>query len=219
MDQKANIIIVEDDLVLRRGIEDLLSAQGFNVRGTENGFKALELMREQSPDLILSDIIMPVMNGYQFYHRVRSQEAWLWIPFIFLTAKDEIGDVRYGRELGADDYIKKPFEPEDLLAAVLGKLKRFDQFTQAGKNTRPLIGNGSDMAALKHAIDSLSEREREVLMLICGGLRNGQIAERLVIAVSTVKTHVASILAKLSVGSRTEAASLVLQVGLDCLDD
>jgi DNA-binding NarL/FixJ family response regulator len=219
MDQKANIIIVEDDLVLRRGIEDLLSAQGFNVRGTENGFKALELMREQSPDLILSDIIMPVMNGYQFYHRVRSQEAWLWIPFIFITAKDDVGDVRYGRELGADDYIKKPFEPEDLLAAVYGKLERFDQLTQAGKNTRPLIGSGSDMAVLMHAVDSLSEREREVLMLICGGLSNPQIAEHLVIAVSTVKTHVASILAKLSVGSRTEAASLVLQVGLDCLDD
>jgi DNA-binding NarL/FixJ family response regulator len=75
------------------------------------------------------------------------------------------------------------------------------------------------MAALKHAIDSLSEREREVLMLICGGLSNGRIAERLVIAVSTVKTHVVSILAKLGVGSRTEAASLVLQVGLDILDD
>jgi RNA polymerase sigma factor (sigma-70 family) len=75
------------------------------------------------------------------------------------------------------------------------------------------------MAALKHAIDSLSEREREVLMLICGGLSNGRIAEQLVISVSTVKTHVASILAKLSVGSRTEAASLILQVGLDCLDN
>jgi len=217
MNQKANIIIVEDDLMLRRGIEDLLRAQGFNVRGAENGFKALELMREQSPDLILSDIIMPAMNGYQFYHRVRSQEAWLWIPFIFLTAKDNVGDVRYGRELGADDYIKKPFEAEDLLAAVRGKLERFDQLTQAG--TRPLVGNGSDMAALKHVIDSLSEREREVLMLICGGLSNGQIAERLVIAVSTVKTHVASILAKFGVGSRTEAASLVFQVGLDSLDD
>jgi DNA-binding NarL/FixJ family response regulator len=217
MNHKANIIIVEDDFLLRSGIEDLLRAHGFNVRGAANGFKALELMREQSPDLILSDIIMPAMNGYQFYHRVRSQEAWLWIPFIFLTAKDDAGDVRYGRELGVDDYIKKPFEAEDLLAAVRGKLGRFDQLTQAG--TRPLVGKGSDIAALKHVIDSLSEREREVLMLICGGLSNGQIAERLVIAVSTVKTHVASILAKFNVGSRTEAASLVFQVGLDCLDD
>ena len=73
MDQKANILIVEDDLVLRSGIEEFLRAQGFNVRSAENGFEALELMREQAPDLILSDIVMPVMNGYQFYHRVRNQ--------------------------------------------------------------------------------------------------------------------------------------------------
>ncbi len=219
MVKKARILIVEDDSSMRSAIEDLLRLHGFEVCGAEDGFEALDLMRHQIPDLILADIMMPSMNGYQFYHRVRGRPEWLWIPFIFLTAKNSAEDVRYGRELGVDDYIVKPFEPGDLLAAVLGKLGRFDDLTRAGKNTRPLIGDGSDLAALKHALHGLSDREREVLMLICGGLRNAEIAKWLVIAESTVKSHVANILAKLGVGSRTAAASVVLQAGLDLLDN
>lgn len=219
MEKKATILIVEDDLSMRRAIEDMLRLHNFVVHSAENGYAGLELMRQLVPDLILADIVMPEMNGYQFYHRVRGRPEWLWIPFIFLTAKDSAGDVRYGRELGVDDYIVKPFEPEDLLAAVLGKLGRFDQLADFGNSTGPLVGDRSDMAAVKHCLDSLSGREREVLMLICGGLSNPEIARRLVVAVSTVKTHVTSILAKLEVSNRTEAASLVLQAGLDLLDD
>jgi DNA-binding NarL/FixJ family response regulator len=218
INKKPNILIVEDDLSVRCAIEEMLQIEGLEVRGAGDGFAALELMHQHVPDLILADIVMPVMNGYQFYHRVRRKTEWLWIPFIFLTAKDSAGDVRFGRELGVDDYIVKPFEPEDLLAAVLGKLGRFDELARERNNTGPLIGDRSDMAALKYAVESLSKREREVLMLICGGLSNAEIARRLVVAVSTVKTHVANILAKLGVGSRTEAASLVLQGGLDLLD-
>ena len=118
MVQKANILVVEDDLAVRKAIEDVLLLNGFSVQGAGNGVEALALMVEAPPDLILADIIMPEMNGYQFYRRVRNNEPWLWIPFIFLTAKDDAGDIRYGRELGADDYIVKPFEPEDLLAAI-----------------------------------------------------------------------------------------------------
>jgi DNA-binding NarL/FixJ family response regulator len=219
MNRKATILVVEDDLSVRNAIGDMLRLHGFEVASAGDGFAALELMRQQTPDLILADIVMPGMNGYQFYHRVRGKAEWLWIPFIFLTALDEAGDIRYGRELGADDYIVKPFEPSDLLAAILGKLERFDQLIRSNQATAPLIGNQDDMAALKGAVELLSEREREVLMLICGGLTNAQIAKRLFVAVSTVKTHVASILAKLGVHNRVEAATLVLQAGLDCLED
>jgi DNA-binding NarL/FixJ family response regulator len=219
MQQNACILIVEDDPSVRHAIEDMLHVYGFTVWSASDGFQALEIIEGMTPDLILADIIMPGMNGYQFYHRVRSREEWLWIPFIFLTAKDSSDDVRYGRELGADDYIVKPFEPEDLLAAVLGKLGRFDQLIHSNKVTAPLIGGDDDMAAVKRAVSRLSKREREVLMLVCGGLSNAEIAERLVVAVSTVKTHVANTLAKLGVGNRTEAATLVLQAGLNLLDD
>jgi RNA polymerase sigma factor (sigma-70 family) len=219
MNRKAIILVVEDELSVRDAIGDMLRLHGFEVASAADGFEALELMHQQTPDLILADIVMPEMNGYQFYHRVRAKAEWLWIPFIFITAKNSAGDVRYGRELGVDDYIIKPFEPEDLLAAVLGKLERFERLINSNKVTAPLIGNQGDMMALKTAVESLSNREREVLMLVCGGLSNAEIGERLVIARSTVKTHVANILAKLGVGSRTEAASLVLQAGLDYLED
>lgn len=219
METKATILIVDDELSERTAIEDLLTFHGFEVQSAGDGFEALDLMRQQTPDLILADIVMPEMNGYQFYNRVRGRLEWLWIPFIFLTGKDSAGDVRYGQELGADAYILKPFEPKDLLAAVLGKLKRFDQLSKTAGSTGPLIGNQRDMATLERAIDALSGRERDVVMLVCSGLSNAEIADRLMIAVSTVKTHVASILAKLGVGSRTEAASIVLQAGPDLLED
>lgn len=218
MVEKATILIVEDDLGLRTAVEDMLRMHGFEVQSAADGFEALEIMRQRAPDLILADITMPRMNGYQLLKRVRSRPEWVWIPFIFLTARSSAGDVRYGRELGVDDYISKPFEPDDLLTAVQGKLERFDRLAHSGNSTGPLVGSRGDMAALEKALDALSGREREVLMLVCGGLTNAEIADRLVIAVSTVKTHVASVLAKLGVGSRTEAASLVLQAGLDLLE-
>ncbi|MDF1499638.1 MAG: response regulator transcription factor [Anaerolineales bacterium] len=219
MNASVEILVVEDDSGIREAIQDILGMQGFTVHAAGDGYEALARMEECVPDMILADIMMPRMNGYQFYSRVRQVEQWSWIPFIFLTAKDSVEDIRFGRELGVDDYLIKPFMAEDLLAAVHGKLARFKRLDQANRGTKPLVGSEQDIAALEDALNSLSSREREVLLLLCGGLRNSEIADRLFIACSTVKTHVSNILGKLGVGSRIEAASLVLQVGLDLMDE
>jgi DNA-binding response OmpR family regulator len=79
------------------------------------------------PDLILADIMMPLMDGFTFYERVVSNPYLNHIPFIFLTAKSSGDDIRQGKELGVDDYLTKPFAPEDLLASIRGKLKRVKQ--------------------------------------------------------------------------------------------
>jgi two-component system response regulator VanR len=125
------ILVVEDDLNVAEGIRRTLQVDGLNVAVAHNGLRALEWLAESTPSLIIADITMPGMNGYQLYQRVRSNPNWMRIPFIFLTARAESEDIRYGKELGVDDYLTKPIEPEDLLAAVRGRLFRYEQL---GKN-------------------------------------------------------------------------------------
>src|SRR6185503_9608724 len=106
-----------------------LEVEGYRVLGAGDGLEALNVLQAQPVDLIVADIAMPRMNGYQLYERVRENTQWVTIPFIFLTARSLDSDIRYGKELGADDYLIKPIEPEDLLAVVRGKLRRAQQLS------------------------------------------------------------------------------------------
>lgn len=128
----AKILVVEDDTALLEGLRDVLELAGFGVLTASNGVEGLEtLTTHPLPDLIISDIMMPRMDGYEFYTRVREKPDWLNVPFIFLTAKGEKTDIRRGKQLGADDYLIKPFEEEDLLVAIESKLKRRAQLESA----------------------------------------------------------------------------------------
>jgi signal transduction histidine kinase len=120
------ILVVEDDIHLMEGIREILELDPYRVISASSGIEALEILRNErhTPDLIVSDIMMPKMDGYQFFEAVRSVPEWLTIPFIFLTAKGEKADIRLGKAMGADDYVTKPFSAEDLLVAVSAKLKR-----------------------------------------------------------------------------------------------
>jgi two-component system, sensor histidine kinase and response regulator len=123
---KATILVVEDDRNLMQGIRDILELQEYSVLTANNGLDGLDIMQKRPapPDLIVSDIMMPGMNGYEFFEAVRNELRWTAIPFIFLTAKGEKADVRAGKSMGADDYVTKPFDAEDLLIAVDAKLRR-----------------------------------------------------------------------------------------------
>ncbi|MCA9941509.1 MAG: response regulator [Anaerolineales bacterium] len=131
----ARILLIEDDLYLLEGTADLLELAefGYNVeviRAT-NGLEGLEQMSTHAPDLIISDIMMPLMNGLEFLVRVRQHPEWLHIPLIFLTAKGDKQDILRGRTLGAELYISKPFEAADLLSLVKSQLARTFQLRQA----------------------------------------------------------------------------------------
>jgi signal transduction histidine kinase len=130
---KARILVLEDDEGLLMGVRDMLQIEGHAVQTATNGQEGLEIMRygEFPPDLIISDIMMPVMNGYQFLEAVREVEHWATIPFIFLTAKGEKQDVHAGKLMGADDYVIKPFEARDLVVAVQSKLRRQREINHA----------------------------------------------------------------------------------------
>jgi two-component system sensor histidine kinase/response regulator len=128
----ATLLVVEDDVHLLQGIRDILEIEGYAVVTAASGVDGLSVLQElpHPPDLIISDIMMPRMDGYQFFEAVRASAEWLEIPFVFLTAKGEKHDVRLGKRLGADDYVIKPMDPEDLLVIVEAKLKRREQMRQ-----------------------------------------------------------------------------------------
>ena len=132
MDPKGTtILVVDDEPDLLDNIRLALETDDYEVLTAPDGRKALEILQTKSVNLILADIAMPVMNGYQLYEQVRQESQWAFIPFIFLTARSMDSDVNYGKELGVDDYLTKPIRGAELLAAVRGKLRRAQQMMAA----------------------------------------------------------------------------------------
>lgn len=119
------LLVVEDDNHLLEGIRDILELEGYRVEIATNGAEGIEALKalRRPPDLIISDIMMPRMDGYEFYAAVEAHEEWRYIPFIFLTAKGEKADVRRAYKDGVLDYVVKPMDPEELLTRVESKLK------------------------------------------------------------------------------------------------
>ncbi len=130
MDLTASILVVDDQSALRDNVRQALEESGYQVLTACDGLEALTALQMQPVDLIVADIAMPRLNGYQLYERVRKNPRWLNVPFIFLTARTLDSDIRYGKQLGVDDYLVKPFQLEDLLAAVEGKLRRAQELAQ-----------------------------------------------------------------------------------------
>lgn len=126
----ATILVSDDQPDLLELIGMTLESAGHRVVLAANGMEALEVLQTQPVDLIVADIGMPRINGYQLFQRVRERPEWITIPFIFLTARGMDSDIRYGKELGVDDYLTKPIQPEDLLATVSGKLHRARQLAR-----------------------------------------------------------------------------------------
>lgn len=125
------ILLVEDSDVLRQGLKSLLEQENYKVITGGHGLEALAMMEETTPDLILADILMPEMDGYELFEAVRSRPEWISIPFIFLTARRERKHILAGKRLGAEDYLLKPISPEDLLTAIRSRLGRSQQLLLA----------------------------------------------------------------------------------------
>ena len=122
------ILLIEDDADMRDNTAEILELAGYTVVTAENGRRGVEMARNHAPDLVVCDIMMPELDGYGVLHMLGLNPATAEIPFIFLSAKAERGDVRKGMELGADDYLTKPFEENELLNAVETRLKRSELF-------------------------------------------------------------------------------------------
>lgn len=129
------ILVIEDERTIRANIVDLLKLQGFELISAENGEVGLELAIESLPDLIICDVLMPKMDGFEVLRQLSQEPSTQAIPFIFLTAKTERADFRQGMELGAYDYLTKPFTQAELLGTVNSQLRKRDLLTQQYTDT------------------------------------------------------------------------------------
>lgn len=205
--KRIRVLIVDDHTVVRNGLGSFLIAyDDFELVGeAKNGEQAVRMCEQCQPDVVLMDLVMPGMDGATATRLIR--QKFPCVQVIALTSFKEREQVQSAIQAGAIGYLLKDISAEELARAIhlahIGKPtlapEAADVLIQAARNPEIRLGN------------DLTEREREVLALMVDGLNNQQIAERLVVGLSTAKSHVSNVLSKLGVSSRTEAVSFALK--------
>ena len=227
------ILVADDDFATRLSITDYLEITGYSVIPAENGKEALGLVEEFGPHLIVTDITMPEMDGYEFVRRVRTRPAFRLLPVIFLTERTSTQERIRGYQMGCDNYLAKPFELNELGAVIRSLLDRYALIAQApsppskpeSTATEPgSRANGRVEANIltqqksKTADPSigrnappLTQREQEVLDLLTQGLSNIQIGDRLHLSHRTVEKHVSSLFRKTLSNNRAELVRFAME--------
>jgi DNA-binding NarL/FixJ family response regulator len=227
----AQLLMVDDEPGLREAVKDYLQESGFTVQVASNAREGWELMQQNTPDLVISDIMMPQVDGYQFLKQVREDARFKTLPVVFLTAKGMTTDRIQGYQAGVDAYLPKPFDPDELVAIVENLLER----RAAQDQTRGEDGETPDIADLANQIAQikalltqrnaipqtpasikidLTPREQSVLNLVTEGLMNKEIARRLQTSVRNVEKYVSRLFSKTGTSSRTELVRFALEHGL-----
>ena len=154
------ILLIEDDTDMRENTAEILELANYHVIKAENGKRGVELARRSAPDLVLCDIMMPELDGYGVLHLLGRDPATAEVPFIFLSAKAERSDMRKGMELGADDYLTKPFEESELLNAIEGRLKRSELFRKGFDLSAEGLGRFLDSARGLGALQDMATERK-----------------------------------------------------------
>ena len=232
------ILIVDDDDILRSVLKHTLEQQGYQVTVVASGNQALKSFAKTPPDLIVSDVSMPEMDGFEFCRILRSQPSGQLIPFIFLSARSELEDRIQGHSIGADDYITKPFEIEELIAKIESAIERtrrihaeivhlMSQFasspasniaaTAIRENLESITPDNQNQTASPPAPEPLplTPAEERVFWEVIQGFTNKQISDRLFISPRTVQTHLSSILNKLDLDNRTQLVRFAFEKGYE----
>jgi DNA-binding NarL/FixJ family response regulator len=209
------ILIIEDKTCFRELITFSLQSEGYEVCTASNGKDGVKVAREQKPDLILCDVMMPGLDGYGVIRTLRRDPAFATTPFIFLTAKGNRNDVRTGMNSGADDYLNKPVPHDELMAAVRSRLVRAGAVKQVIEASGAFTIDFDNHSPLIAAW-GLTPREAEVLSWVAQGKGNADIAILLGIKESTVKQHVSTCYQKTGAENRSSAAMIVAEVLMAC---
>src|SRR4030095_4389892 len=153
-----SVLVIDDNADIRENTAEILDLAGYKTFTAENGKRGVEIAMKEKPSLIVCDIMMPELDGYGVLHLLRKNPATENIPFIFLTAKTERGDFRKGMEMGADDYITKPFDDIELLNAIEVRLKHSDvlqsKYAPDEKGVSELIKDLNSSGLLNMQLDS-----------------------------------------------------------------
>ncbi len=192
----ANVLLVDDN---SKYLKDALPFYGYEVETAGDGVQALKILEKKVFDIVLLDVMMPNMDGWQTLKAIRSNEDTKHLPVIMLTAVNEDQKMVTGLKNGADDYIVKPFILPNLLARIEAVLRR-SSYQSEPVRTKNI------------SLTPLTAKEKEVLELVSQGCSNKEIADKMYVREVTVKTHLNSIFKKLKVTNRTQAVLLAKQI-------
>ena len=224
------LLLVDDEPGLREGVKAYLENFGFTVDVATNGEQGWEMVQQTQPDLVITDVMMPGVDGYELLDRMRQDPRFKPVPVVFLTARGMTSDRIQGYQARCDAYISKPFDPDELVAVVENLLER-----RTASQDLPETEENIDLATLARQIKELKEmlsnpntivptpppiqidftpREQSVLELVAEGLMNKEIARRLETSVRNVEKYVSRLFAKTGTNSRTELVRYALEHGL-----
>ncbi|RPI86301.1 MAG: DNA-binding response regulator [Chloroflexi bacterium] len=211
------VLITDDHAIVRKGIRALLATEkDIEIVGeAANGAQAAELAHSLKPDVILMDLVMPVMDGIEATRQIAQREPKSKILVLTSFAADD--KVFPAIKAGALGYLLKDSGPEALISAIHDVYRGEPCLEPA--IARKVLLELSHPTQPEPTVDPLTERELDVLKLVAQGMSNREIAEELVVAEFTVRSHVSSILSKLHLASRTQAALYALKAGLASLED
>lgn len=198
------ILIIDDDKYFGETVSDALNISGFITYLAHNGFEGLDLIHELKPDLVLCDITMPMLNGLSLTEIIRKDSRYDNIPIIFMSALSAPSDVRSGMQIGADDYMTKPFTIKELIDAVHARLHRMKKIKLSSSEKAEL-----NQEIIKQ-IDLLTKSEKNIIKLIAAGMTSEQIANSLFTSPKTVENHRHNISAKLNLTGKNSLMHFAL---------
>ncbi len=227
-ENSSKILLVDDEPGLRDAVQAYLEEEDFAVNVAASADAAWELLAKDPPDLVISDIMMPQVDGYQFLQRLRDDERFQALPVVFLTARGMTTDRIQGYEAGCDAYLPKPFEPDELVAIVKNLLSRRQAAAEASGDDAKLEAIAKEIATIRGLLDrdsglkqtpspikiELTPREQSVLDLVAQGLMNKEVSRELGTSVRNVEKYVSRLFSKTGTNSRTELVRFALEHGL-----
>ena len=202
------ILLVDDDQYLRNSVKSYLQERGYQVILAANASEAIQYLMKNIPDILISDVVMPQISGYELVSYIRSSSTLKDLSIILLTAKGMTQDRIKGYNLGCNAYLPKPFDPDELVSIINNLIlnKNSQQTSISNKELNELIVLASQSFALK-----FTPRELSVLRLVVRGLPNKEIAQVLFTSKRNVEKYVSRLLAKTKTRNRTELAQYILR--------